>query len=100
RSVAIGTLDMAVWDATAKIAGLPLFQLLAERYGTGTPDPRVFVYAAGGYYYPGKDLGKLQDEMRGYLDRGYSVVKMKIGGAPLDEDLRRIDAVMRVLGEG
>jgi len=100
RSVAIGTIDMAVWDATAKIAGVPLFQLLAERYGTGTPDPRVFVYAAGGYYYPGKDLGKLQDEMRGYLDRGYSVVKMKIGGAPLDEDLRRIDAVMQVLGEG
>ena len=100
RSVAIGTIDMAAWDATAKIAGVPLFQLLAERYGTGTPDPRVFVYAAGGYYYPGKDLGKLQDEMRGYLDRGYSVVKMKIGGAPLDEDLRRIDAVMQVLGEG
>ena len=100
RSVAIGTLDMAVWDATAKIAGVPLFQLLAERYGTGTPDPRVFVYAAGGYYYPGKDLGQLQDEMRSYLDRGYSVVKMKIGGAPLDEDLRRIDAVMQVLGAG
>jgi D(-)-tartrate dehydratase len=32
----------------------------------------VFVYAAGGYYYPGKDLEALQDEMRGYLDRGYT----------------------------
>src|SRR5262245_43786697 len=55
RSVAIGTIDMAVWDAVAKIAGQPLFQLLAERYGSGKPDRRVFVYAAGGYYYPGKD---------------------------------------------
>ena len=45
-------------------------------------DPRVFVYAAGGYYYPGKDLGALRAEMRSYLDRGYTVVKMKIGGAP------------------
>ena len=100
RSVAIGTIDMAVWDAVAKIADRPLFQLLAERYGNGTPEREVFVYAAGGYYYPGKDHSQLQDEMRSYLDRGYSVVKMKIGGASLDEDLRRIDAVLDVLQDG
>lgn len=100
RSVAIGTIDMAVWDAVAKIAGKPLFKLLAERYGNGRPDRRVFVYAAGGYYYPGQDLGKLKDEMRGYVDRGYTVVKKKIGGASLDEDLRRIDAILGVLGDG
>jgi L-alanine-DL-glutamate epimerase-like enolase superfamily enzyme len=100
RSVAIGTIDMAVWDAVAKIEGQPLFQLLAERYGTGTPNRKVFVYAAGGYYYPGKDHAKLQDEMRSYLDRGYNVVKMKIGGAPLDDDLRRIDAALSVLQDG
>src|SRR4051812_45681915 len=78
RSVAVGTIDMAVWDAVAKIEGKPLFQLLAERYGTGQPNPRVFVYAAGGYYWPGGDLDALAREMRSYLDRGYSVVKMKI----------------------
>ena len=100
RSVAIGTIDMAVWDAVAKIAGQPLFQLLADRYGNGRPNRRVFVYAAGGYYYPGKDDRKLQDEMRSYIDRGYSVVKMKIGGASLDDDLRRIDAVMDILQDG
>src|SRR5277367_6365370 len=55
RSVAVGTIDMAVWDAVAKIAGKPLFRLLAERHGLD-PNPRVFVYAAGGYYYPGKGL--------------------------------------------
>src|SRR5579859_6456927 len=81
RSVAVGTVDMAVWDAAAKIAGKPLFRLLAERHKRSA-DPRVFVYAAGGYYYPGKDLSMLRAEMRGYLDRGYNVVKMKIGGAP------------------
>ena len=97
RSVAMGTIDMAVWDAVAKIAGKPLFQLLANRYGNGRPDPRVFVYAAGGYYYPGKDDTALKDEMRGYLDRGYTVVKMKIGGAPLAEDLRRIESVLGML---
>ena len=100
RSVAIGTIDMAVWDAVAKIAGQPLFQLLADRHGDGTVNRKVFVYAAGGYYYPGKDDGQLKDEMRSYLDRGYAVVKMKIGGAPLDDDLRRIDSVLGILQDG
>jgi L-alanine-DL-glutamate epimerase-like enolase superfamily enzyme len=97
RSVAVGTIDMAVWDAVAKIAGKPLFRLLAERHGV-VPDPRVFVYAAGGYYYPGKQLDALRAEMRGYLDRGYSVVKMKIGGASIDEDRKRIEAVLAEIG--
>ena len=100
RSVAVGTIDMAVWDAVAKIEGKPLFQLLAERYGDGEPDRRIFVYAAGGYYYPGQDLASLQDEMRSYTDRGYTVVKKKIGGADLDTDRRRIEAVLDVLEPG
>jgi D(-)-tartrate dehydratase len=100
RSVAVGTIDMAVWDAVAKIAEKPLFEVLAERYGDGTADPRVFVYAAGGYYYPGKDVKELKAEMRSYLQRGYSVVKMKIGGASLQEDLRRIEAVLEELSDG
>lgn len=100
RSVAVGTIDMAVWDAVAKIEEKPLYRLLAERYRDGVFDEKVWVYAAGGYYYPGKDHAKLQDEMRGYRDHGYEVVKMKIGGASLDDDLRRIDAVLDVVGEG
>jgi L-alanine-DL-glutamate epimerase-like enolase superfamily enzyme len=97
RSVAVGTIDMAVWDAVAKIAGMPLFRLLAARHGVQA-DPRVFVYAAGGYYYPGKDLAALRAEMRSYLDRGYTVVKMKIGGAAIDEDRERIEAVLTEIG--
>lgn len=98
RSVAVGTLDMAIWDAVAKIANKPLFRLLAEMKGVEA-NPRVFVYAAGGYYYPGKDLSALRQEMRGYLNRGYNVVKMKIGGASLDEDRRRIEAVLAEIGD-
>lgn len=97
RSVAVGTIDMAVWDAVAKIAGKPLFRLLAERHNREA-DPRVFVYAAGGYYYPGKDNSALRGEMRSYLDRGYNVVKMKIGGASLSEDSQRIEAVLAEIG--
>jgi len=100
RSVAVGAIDMAVWDAVAKIAGKPLFRLLAERFGNGQPNPRVFVYAAGGYYYPGKDLDALKREMQSYLDRGYTVVKMKIGGEPLADDIRRVEAVLGILKSG
>ncbi|WP_416424986.1 mandelate racemase/muconate lactonizing enzyme family protein [Pseudomonas sp. App30] len=100
RSVAVGTLDMAMWDAVAKIEGKPLYRLLADRYRNGVADDKVWVYAAGGYYYPGKDQSKLKAEMQSYLDRGYDVVKMKIGAAPLDEDLRRIEAVLEVVGDG
>jgi L-alanine-DL-glutamate epimerase-like enolase superfamily enzyme len=100
RSVAVGTIDMAVWDAVAKIAEKPLYQLLADDYGDGRANTKVFVYAAGGYYYPGKGLDQLKKEMTSYLERGYSVVKMKIGGASLAEDCERIESVLKILGPG
>jgi L-alanine-DL-glutamate epimerase-like enolase superfamily enzyme len=84
----------------AKIAGKPLWRLLAERYRDGVADERVWVYAAGGYYQPSKDLGALREEMRRYVALGYRVVKIKIGGATLADDLRRIEAVLSVVGEG
>ena len=97
RAVAVGILDMAAWDALAKLEQMPLNRLLAERHGAGAPADRVWVYAAGGYYYPGKDLDKLRAEMRGYVDLGYTTVKMKIGGASLAADRQRIEAVLGVL---
>ncbi len=100
RSVAVGVLDMALWDAVAKAAGVPLWRLLADRYNGGRADESAWVYAAGGYYYPGKDLTQLKDEMKGYLGLGYSAVKMKVGGTDLTEDLRRIEAVLSVVGSG
>ncbi|MFN4088366.1 MAG: mandelate racemase/muconate lactonizing enzyme family protein [Alphaproteobacteria bacterium] len=100
RSVAVGVIDMAVWDAVAKIEGKPLYRHLADTYRGGQADERVFVYAAGGYYYPGKDDRALQDEMRRYRAMGYDTVKMKIGGGDIDEDRRRIEAVLAVVGQG
>jgi len=100
RSVAVGVIDMAVWDAVAKIERKPLYRLLADRYNSGAAASRVFVYAAGGYYYPGKGTQELRDEMSRYLDAGYRVVKIKIGGAPLADDLRRIEEVLSLVGGG
>src|ERR1700682_6413643 len=100
RSVAVGVLDMAIWDAVVKIAGVPLYRLLADRFRGGVVDARVFVYAAGGYYYPEKGPSSLQQEMQSYLDLGYSTVKIKIGGAPLAEDLRRIETILKIVKSG
>jgi len=97
RSVAVGTLDMALWDLAAKIADKPLYRLIADKWRGGKVDEKVFVYAAGGYYYPGKGRTELQDELKSYLDRGYRVCKIKIGN-DLDEDLARIDAAIEVVG--
>jgi L-alanine-DL-glutamate epimerase-like enolase superfamily enzyme len=98
RSVAVGVLDMALWDAVSKAEGVPLWRLLADRYNNGHADRTAWVYAAGGYYYPEKDIQGLQDEMKHYLDLGYSTVKMKIGGVPLKDDLKRIEAALKVVG--
>jgi L-alanine-DL-glutamate epimerase-like enolase superfamily enzyme len=100
RSVAVGVIDMAVWDVVAKLEQKPLYRVLAERYNGGFADEKVFVYAAGGYYYPGKDIEQLKDEIRSYLAMGYSVVKIKIGGESLKEDLKRIEAVLEVVASG
>ncbi|NEK86350.1 mandelate racemase [Blastococcus saxobsidens] len=104
RGVAMGVLDMASWDLAAKLAGLPLNQLLSERARDprtpAGPAEKVWVYAAGGYYYPGRGIEALQAEMLSYVDMGYRTVKMKIGGAPLADDLRRIEAVLAVLPDG
>src|SRR5499425_2988183 len=100
RCVAVGTLDMALWDASAKIAGVPLYRHLADRLGENeTTWPQVAVYAGGGYYYPTDDVGRLSDEIRSLKDLGYHRVKIKIGGAPLLQDLKRIEAAARVLSD-
>ena len=97
RSVGIGTIEVAVWDACAKIAGKSLPALLADRYG-GTVPERIFCYVGGGWYEPGKGIPELQDEMRRHLDAGYTMVKMKVGGMSVADDCRRIEAVIAVMG--
>lgn len=101
RSGAVAAIEIAVWDAIAKIADVPLYRLLADRFNGGAYDRDVDVYAAGGYYYPDDGLDRLVREMRGYLDQGYTHLKMKIGGASLEEDLERLEAVLEILdGDG
>ena len=99
RSVAVGVLDMAIWDLVAKLADVPLYKLIADKWGDGSFQTEIFVYAAGGYFYPGKDLKNLKEELKSYLDRGYRVCKIKIGNN-LQDDIRRIESALTIVGEG
>ena len=82
RAHAVAALELALWDLNAKLRDEPAWTTIASHYSV-EPSARMPVYAAGGYYYPEDNLGRLQDEMRGYADMGYTKFKMKIGGAPL-----------------
>jgi L-alanine-DL-glutamate epimerase-like enolase superfamily enzyme len=99
RCVAVGTLDMALWDAAAKIADLPLHDLLKQQFGEQQAVPDVPVYASGGYLYPDNDLARLADELRAFRDRGYTRAKIKIGASALSTDLKRIEAALELFDE-
>jgi L-alanine-DL-glutamate epimerase-like enolase superfamily enzyme len=100
RAMAASALEMAVWDLNAKLAGEPASVTIARHFGRPARDERVAVYAAGGYYYDGADTGKLATELQTYGGRGFNRYKMKIGGAPLAEDVARIEAALAVAGSG
>src|SRR2546430_5430092 len=70
RSVGIGTIEVAIWDAVAKIEEKPLHVVLAERFGGDPKRDKCFVYVGGGWYAPGKGIPELQDEMKRHLDAG------------------------------
>jgi L-alanine-DL-glutamate epimerase-like enolase superfamily enzyme len=98
RSVAVGTIEVAVWDALAKIEDKPLHAVLAERFNSGHLPDKVPCYVGGGWYAPVKGITDLQDEIRSRLDEGYTMMKVKVGGAPLAEDIARLEASIAVMG--
>ena len=100
RSIAIGTIEVACWDAVAKIEDKPLHRVLAERYSGGAALEKVQCYVGGGWYHAGKGVEHLQEEIRRRLGEGYTTMKIKVGGATIPEDLQRIEAALEVLGEG
>jgi L-alanine-DL-glutamate epimerase-like enolase superfamily enzyme len=87
----IGTLDTALWDIKAQVAGEPLWRLLGGR------DRTVPAYASG------LDIGLSDEELvtlyGAYAERGLRAAKLK-GGLDVDQDRRRLALVRDVLGDG
>lgn len=99
RAAAVAALELALWDLNAKLRDEPACQTIARQFGR-TPSNGVHVYAAGGYYYPGDSTRRLMDELQGYRDLGFSAYKIKIGGAPLEQDMERVQAAVQAAGGG
>ena len=98
RSVAIGTIEVACWDAVAKIAGEPLHRTLSRKYNKNKKFTKIPCYVGGGWYQPGQGIPELLDEIRGRLGEGYKTMKIKVGGASIPEDARRVEAALKVVG--
>ncbi len=89
---AISAIDIGLWDIRGKAAGLPLYKLL------GGYRDRVPTYVAGGYYEPGKGLRELAAEMEANVAMGARGVKIKVGGAPIAEDVARVRTARDAIG--
>ncbi len=89
---AISTIDIALWDLKAKVAGMPLYRLL------GGYANRVPTYIAGGYYEEGTGLRELAREMEENVELGARAVKMKVGAVSIAEDVERVKAVREAVG--
>jgi L-alanine-DL-glutamate epimerase-like enolase superfamily enzyme len=100
RSVAVGTIELAIWDAVAKIEDLPLHVVLANQFSGGEVRKEIPCYVGGGWYAPNKGVPELLDEIRTRLDQGYTTMKIKVGGASVAEDIARLEASLKVVGGG
>lgn len=92
---ALSGVDIALWDIRGKQQSRSVSELLAAAIGTSTIRARVDCYAAGLFYEP---LVDLLDEARGYVEKGFRAIKMKVG-LGLDEDLARVAAVRKAIGD-
>lgn len=100
RSGAVGMLDAALWDLAAKAADTPLWSLLAKRHGAAGAGPKIAIYCSGGHYRASNDVAGLCDDLHRAIGQGHRRFKIKIGGAGLADDIKRIEAVFSVLEPG
>ena len=90
---AISAVDTALWDIAGKALNQPVYQLLGGRVRD-----KVAVYATGLYYTEGEFPTRLLDEARGYVEAGFRGMKTKVGGLPMDEDVKRVRALKEAIG--
>jgi L-alanine-DL-glutamate epimerase-like enolase superfamily enzyme len=100
RSGAVGLIDAALWDLTAKAAGEPLWSILAKRHGSTNDGAKIAIYASGGHYRASNDVESLCDDIRRAIGQGHRRFKIKIGGVSLASDIKRIEAVFDLLEPG
>lgn len=92
-TIAASAVDMALWDALAKTAGLPLARLLGGSVGP------VRAYNSNGLWR--HEISTLGQEAKNLVDEGgFTALKMRLGNVHLHEDLAAVDAVRQGIGMG
>ena len=100
RAGAAAAIEHAIWDLNAKLADEPAYVTIARAFGRQPTEGSVEVYTGGGYYYAPGTGQTLRDEFMRYREMGFESFKMKIGGAPLAEDMKRIEEALDAAGGG
>ncbi len=90
-TIAIGTIDIALWDLSAKHLGVPVSLLLG-----GLRD-EIDAYESG--RLTKSALTDLEREAESIRAQGFHAAKMSAGARPLREDVKRVAAVRRALGD-
>ena len=91
---AISAVDTALWDIAGKASGMSVSELLGGRIRD-----KVAVYATGLYYTEGEFPTRLLDEATMYVELGFKGMKTKVGGLPIAEDVRRVAAIRKTIGD-
>jgi L-alanine-DL-glutamate epimerase-like enolase superfamily enzyme len=90
-SFAISAIDIALWDARGKQTREPLWTLAGGACGS------TKAYAGAiDLHFP---MDKLLSNIQHYMDKGFHAVKIKLGQPTLDEDMERVAAVRKLIGE-
>ena len=100
RAGAAAAIEHAIWDLNAKLGDEPAYVTIARAFGRTPAEGPVEVYTGGGYYYAPGTGQTLHDEFMRYREMGFESFKMKIGGAPLAEDMKRIEEALLAAGGG
>jgi L-alanine-DL-glutamate epimerase-like enolase superfamily enzyme len=89
---ALSMIDIALWDLKGKLLGVPVAHLL------GVHQDPVPAYASGGYFVQGEGLAELDAEVTRWAQDGYSAIKVKVGGVPVEEDVERLRTIRSAVG--
>ncbi|MEM9418585.1 MAG: mandelate racemase/muconate lactonizing enzyme family protein [Planctomycetota bacterium] len=91
--LALGAIDIALWDLKCKAQDLPLWKVLG-----GHASNKVEAYNTDGGWLNWSMEDLVSDCKRMIEQEGYRAVKIKVGGESGAEDLRRVEAVRQALG--
>jgi L-alanine-DL-glutamate epimerase-like enolase superfamily enzyme len=90
--MALGMVDIALWDLAAQRAGVPLWRLLG-----GSADAIETYNTDGGWL--SLELEELIRDVSSLIDQGWRRVKMKVGKPDWREDVQRVRGVRRAIGD-